>query len=222
MKNKIFEKIFVGIQSRCDSSRFPEKAFAPILGVPLIIRVIQRIQKINIPLQIALLTPKKDSKTFKAFLKDHHCSIPVFGGSENHVLERYYLAGKEFGLKTNDLIIRVTGDNPLISIILCEKLIELHDQYDLSHFLGNPLGTGIEIIKFEALEKSYIKSKNPFEWEHVTQYIYKNREQFSVFEPESPYLTKTFKHLSIDHPEDIALIESLLTINPDWDLSDLE
>ncbi|MGL4561626.1 MAG: cytidylyltransferase domain-containing protein [Brevinema sp.] len=215
------KKIFVGIQSRLNSTRFPRKAFVDILGIPLIIRVIQRIQKVHAPLEIVILTPKNEEEEFIDFLDAHHCNVPVFGGSEIHVLERYYQAATSFHLSGADIIMRVTGDNPLISIILCERLIAMHQDYDLSHFLGNPSGTGVELIKFEALEKSYMESTDPFEHEHVTQYIYKNRKTFHIFEPQSPYTSSDINCVSVDYPEDILTIKEILNKNPLWDLDDL-
>lgn len=213
------KKIFVGIQSRLNSSRFPRKAFTNILGKPLLQHVINRIEQIKFPLEIAVLTPKNEKEEFEQFLSRSNCHIPVFGGSENNVLERFYYAAKEFN--ANNIIMRVTGDNPLISIVLAEELIELHNNnIDLSHFIGNPLGTGIELISFNALEKSFQESTDPFEQEHVTPYIYRNPEKFNILEPINLYHSKyKDQSLSIDYPEDIEKIETILLLNHCWDIN---
>lgn len=214
------KKIFIGIQSRLNSTRFPKKAFVLIAGVPLIIRVIKRISQITHPHTIALLTPNKEVSEFTQFLLKYKITIPVFGGSEDNVLKRYYDAALHF--KAQDLIMRVTGDNPLISIPLANDLLKYHQDHpcDLSHYIGNSLGTGVEIITFRALEYSFHHSQDLFEKEHVTQYIYRNPHLFHIEEPICPY-KNDLTHLSIDSPKDRIFIEKLLNSNPNWDISQL-
>ena len=211
-------KIFIGIQCRIHSSRFPEKAFTPILGIPLTIRIVQRMMTLKHLHYIALLCPLRDEKIFQDLLEEYHLDIPVFGGSEENVLSRYYEASMAFG--ADDLIMRVTGDNPLISIPLADSIIDYHREHhcDLSHYLGNPLGTGVEIISFSALKKSHEKAQTAYEKEHVSPYIYKNPHLFKIGEPQSPY-TVPYSHLSIDRKEDKVLIEELLSLDSLWDIS---
>ena len=213
------EKIFIGIQSRVLSSRFPNKAFADILGIPLIVRVIQRMQQIKHPHILALLVPENEISQYTQFLIKYHINIPVFGGDETNVLHRYYHAAKYFG--SHDLIMRVTGDNPLLSPYLADLLIVYHHKKkcDLSHFLKNTFGTGVEIINFKTLEKSYQQASTVDELEHVTQYIYNNRNLFYIEEPISPYTSDIYTSLSIDYVEDIDLIENILKKYPNWDIT---
>ena len=212
------KKIFIGIQSRLFSSRFPNKSFVHILGIPLIVRVIQRMQQIKHPHTLVLLVPKNEVSQYTQFLIQHHIDIPIFGGHPTNVLHRYYHAAKQFD--SPDLIMRVTGDNPLLSPHLADLLIDYHleNPCDLSHFVKNTVGTGVEIFNFNALEKSYKEATAPDELEHVTQYIYKNRDLFHVEEPISPYISETCCKLSLDYIEDIPTIETVLTKYPDWDI----
>ncbi|MGL4367778.1 MAG: cytidylyltransferase domain-containing protein [Brevinemataceae bacterium] len=212
------KKIFAGIQCRLNSSRFPNKALAYILGKPLIVHVVNRIQKISYPMDICILCPKEDCDQIKKIIDQFSLNIPVFGGSSNNVLLRYIQA-LDFFPEYYDVIMRITGDNPLISIKLADQLITLHDpeKHDLSHFINNPHGTGIELISHDALKKSFEADLTEFEQEHMTQYIYKNPEQFHIFEPKALF-RETYSNVSVDYPEDISKIENILLKNLDWDL----
>ncbi len=209
------DKIFIGIQTRLQSARFPQKALAKILDVPLIVRVVQRIQQL--PYDMAVLCPIDEVKIFRDLLDEYQIDIPVYGGDEYNVLARYYLATKHFG--DYDFVVRVTGDNPLISVPLAQMLIDGYQYADLSHYLQNPLGTGVEMIKFSALEKSYLEASTDFQKEHVTQYIYQHTELFTIAEPISPFILSEYSHLSVDKIEDMALIIRLLEEDPEWDIS---
>ncbi|MGL5956289.1 MAG: cytidylyltransferase domain-containing protein [Brevinema sp.] len=213
------QKIFIGIQSRLNSQRFPQKALVPIMGTPLIIRVIQRLERIQYPHQIVLLCPEQEQEIFQNLLLEYHCPVPIFGGSEYNVLSRYYHAALNYGKP--QLIMRATGDNPLISASLADLLIKYHlkNKPDLSHYLHNPLGTGVELFTFSALEQSFFQASLPSHQEHVTQYIYQHPHLFSIAEPTSPFIVSEYPHLSVDRPEDLNLIKELLTQDPLWDIS---
>lgn len=191
------------------------------MGIPLIIRVIRRLQTFSLPNDLVLLCPQNELALYQDFLKQYECSIPIIGGDKDNVLSRYYHGVKEYG---NSLIMRVTGDNPLISIPLAESLVKFHKKYepDLSHYLKNPLGTGVELINFAALEQSYYEANTDFQKEHVTQYIYQNPQLFHIEEPLSPIITENITSLSVDYKEDISIIENLLKTDPNWELSNFK
>ncbi len=208
-------RVLFAIQSRLGSKRFPRKSFADICGKPLICRTAERIQKIKHP--SVIICPQNETAEYKSFLQKHNTDIEVFGGSEDNVLERFYKAALHYG--SPDIIVRVTGDNPLISPVLAEELLEAYEGGDLSHHIGNTLGTGVELIKFSALEYSYRYADADYQKEHVTQYIYQNPDLFDIREIESPYIFDYEGNLSVDLESDIKKIENLLKDNPDWDIS---
>ena len=76
------------------------------------------------------------------------------------MLERYCLAANHFNVGN---IIRATGDNPLVSPRLANLILTIHKEKgaDLSHLVGMPLGTGIEVIKKEALIQAGKEAEDP-------------------------------------------------------------
>ncbi len=206
-------RVLAAIQSRLGSSRFPKKAFAEIHGAPLIKRVADRTDKIKFPHQTVILCPKDEADLYKQLLGD----AEIFGGSEGNVLERYYKAALHYG--SPDVVMRITGDNPLLSHVLADELLNAYDGEDLSHHIGNTPGTGVELIKFSALEYSYRHADADYQKEHVTQYIYQNPQLFDIKEIESPYIFDYEGNLSVDLESDIKKIEGFLSDNPEWDIS---
>jgi spore coat polysaccharide biosynthesis protein SpsF len=106
-------------------------------------------------------------------------------GPDEDVLARYCAACRAYGVQR---VIRVTGDNPLTSARLARDIIGLHDlqRAELSHFLGCPWGTGVEVVQAEALFAAERGATMPDEREHITTYLYRHRERFSLLEPQAP------------------------------------
>jgi spore coat polysaccharide biosynthesis protein SpsF len=109
----------------------------------------------------------------------------LFAGPEEDVLERFCLAARHFRV---DRVVRATGDNPLVSARQVEALLELHraSGWDLSHFLGLPLGAGVEVVETEALETANRTSSDAYEHEHITTFLYRHPERFRIAEPACP------------------------------------
>jgi spore coat polysaccharide biosynthesis protein SpsF len=133
----------------------------------------------------------------------------VFVGPEEDVLGRYARAVEDFGVGR---IVRATGDNPLVSARAAEALLEIHDRekLDLSHYLNNPLGTGVEVLQAEALLEAHVRTRDPYEREHITTYHYRHRSAFRVGEipcPEAWAFPEA--RLTVDTEEDYALLQDL-------------
>ncbi|SFB74327.1 spore coat polysaccharide biosynthesis protein SpsF [Brevinema andersonii] len=213
-------EIFAGIQARLGSKRFPGKIFAPLIGKPILTHVIQRVQAMKNIKNHALLVPDREIETFHDFIKKEKLDIQVFGGSELDVLKRYVDAARYFCVQNP--IMRVTADNPLLSVFLANQLIDLFDEtMDLAHFLGNPLGTGVEIVTPKALLSAHKNATSSTDKEHVTQYIYKNRQIFRVFEPQIQ-LSIPYDFVSVDTSQDLERVEKILAMNPEWGIKDFK
>ncbi len=200
----------VCLQVRINSARLPFKAILPLKGGVVIQHTIKALT--NVKADLYLLLTDEDSY---GYLKPFIVGTPfeIFVGPSEDVLARYYLAAKKYSVRT---VVRATGDNPLVSAIYTDKIVEIHRRSgaDLSHYLDIPLGTGVEVIERDALEQAYFESVDPFEHEHITTYMYRHRDFFRVVEriPDNPDIRCNDK-VSIDTVEDykkISLIYSKL------------
>lgn len=172
-------KIGIILQARMGSSRLPGKILKNIREKTLLEHIIFRLKflKHNASFVIATSDEVNNDKV-EDFCGQNN--IECFRGSENNVLERYYLCAKKYGFKH---IIRLTGDNPFTDVEELDNLIDLHvntaSDYSNS-FESLPTGVGAEIFTFDALEKSYYEGKEPHHIEHVNEYMLENPQIFKT------------------------------------------
>ncbi len=191
-----------------DSERLPGKVIMKIGNKPLIAHIVERLSLSKYIRNIIVATTEDSVSDIQEALQGYDY-VKFFLGSKKNVLERYFLAAKNFGSK---IIIRATGDNPLVCPEFLDKALELHfdAEADLTHYLGIPLGTGVEIINKEALFLTYKNTRSPYDQEHVTPFIYKNRDSFKVLEPLSSGLYYAPEiRVTVDIPEDIARVRKI-------------
>lgn len=196
----------VFVQVRLGSTRFPCKALIPLKGGNLIQHVMRSLKPVPAS-HYVLLTDNYSAGVLKYLADDE--GFDVFKGPGEDVLERYYLAWKYYGSR---IIIRATGDNPLVSAEYIEKIIEVHnaEHADLSHYLGIPLGTGVEIIDANALQNARDRAVDPYEREHITTYMYRHRSIFKIIEKKAPERVNFSKvAVSLDTGRDFNLLREI-------------
>jgi spore coat polysaccharide biosynthesis protein SpsF len=194
------------LQVRLHSHRLPRKALLPLQGLAVLTHVLRALKGIRAELY-ALLTDSRSVDALAPLAEPEGFS--VFVGPEEDVLARYARATEQFDVQR---IIRATGDNPLVSARAAEALLAIHvrDDYELSHFLDNPLGTGVEVVDAGALLKAHTQARDPFEREHITTYLYRHQQAFRVGEipcPEAWAFPQA--RLTLDTEEDYALLQEL-------------
>ncbi len=199
-------RIGIFLQVRLDSTRLNKKAFLPLIDGNVIEQAMRALKNVKADVY-ALLTNDISEKALKEFADKE--GFEVFAGPSEDVLKRYFLAAEYFKV---DCIIRATGDNPLVSSELADNIIEIHNNEfaDLSHFIGMPLGTGVEVISLNALNKMEADAADAFEREHITTHIYRNLDRFKVIEKKcsKEYYLPDIK-ISIDTKEDYELIRKI-------------
>ncbi len=196
------------IQARLGSTRLAEKVLMPLSGKPMIVHVIERAQAIEGAGSVILATGKSVANDPLEKIAAG-CGIDFFRGSEDNVLERFYLAVKNSGC---DYIIRITGDNPLTDHVSASGALQhaIDRKCDHCSVSGIPVGTGVEIISMNALERANREGFSPYHFEHVTPYIKEHPELFSI-EKYMPVLDNPFPdlRLTVDTPEDFQLMEKI-------------
>jgi len=201
-------KIDIIVQARYSSSRFPGKILRKINNKTLFEILVLRLKKIkNVNnIIIACTNNYNDIKIIQLCQK---MNLKYYSGSENNVLERFYLAAKKYKSKN---IIRVTSDCPLIDpkivnagikVFLKKKVDYLSNCYPPTF----PDGLDFEIFKFNALKKAYLNSKNNIEKEHLTQYII-NNPKFSKFNYENDKDYSQIR-LTVDYYKDYLVIKKI-------------
>jgi spore coat polysaccharide biosynthesis protein SpsF len=196
----------VFLQARLGSTRLPGKALLPLGGTTVLQLAMRALARVEAGVH-ALLTEPRSSAAFAEPARAE--GFELFVGSEEDVLDRFCRAAAKFGVGR---VVRATADNPLVSPAQVRSLLALHEAsgWQLSHYLGPPLGTGVEVIEAEALAEAGAAASEPFEREHVTPFLYRHPELFRVGEPSCPaawHLPEA--RLTLDTAADYELLGSL-------------
>ncbi|MDC7234125.1 MAG: hypothetical protein PQJ58_12900 [Spirochaetales bacterium] len=198
MKSAVF------LQVRLDSSRLPRKALKVIEGKTVIEHAMLSLR--NIPLDNYVIVTAEGDQTELTPLAEK-CGFSVFAGDRQDVLKRYIDAGRVY---EPDIIIRATGDNPLVAWEPAAELLAFlknQEETDYTAMLGIPVGCGVEIFRRRALEKTFPLTEAPYDHEHVTPYIYNNPEVFSLYYHR--HLPELTQRVTLDTVEDFIRISCI-------------
>ncbi len=200
------------IQARMGSSRLPGKMLLEIAKKPLLQHVIKRVQQATQVDKIILATTTQD-KDLPLVQKAKELGVFTFTGSENDVLDRYYQAAQTVQAKEQDLIVRITGDCPLINPEIIDQVI-LHHKEQGVDYTSNvhpptfPDGMDVEVFTMKTLTKAWNEATLPSEREHVTPYIWKN-QFFSKANLTSPQNYSNLR-ITVDQAEDLEFIRKII------------
>jgi len=197
------------IQARMGSTRYPGKVLDEIAGIPMLHHIVERTRyagKID-AIVIATTTNANDRILLK---RAREWQVIGFAGSEHDVLKRYLGAANLVGAT---VVVRITGDNPLFEprfIDACVSALR-RENADYCYVDGCILGTGVEAVTVEALNKVDTLATRPHQREHVTPYIAEHPGTFKVVSvPAEPrYRMPEGVRLTVDTKEDIKLVRRI-------------
>jgi Spore coat polysaccharide biosynthesis protein F, CMP-KDO synthetase homolog len=204
------KKILCVVQARMGSERLPGKVIKPILNKPMILHTLDRLSKSNYINELILATSELEKEELLVQIVKE-AKYNVFRGSENNVLDRYKKASD---LYKGDIIIRVTGDCPLIDPVIVDNVISnfIMNDYDYVR-LDVPdtfiRGFDVEVFSKEALDKTFKSVKEDKHREHVTLYMYENRDKFKVGYVKGEELYNKNYRLCVDTKEDLELVTNI-------------
>ena len=213
-------KILAIVQARMGSERLPGKVMKVLDGVPMITHTLRRLEKSKYIDQVILATSVQDRDTPLAEYVET-LGIGVYRGDETNVLERYCQAVERYG---GDLIIRITGDCPLIDPLIVDQLITKYLTHDFAFIrLDVPntflRGFDCEVFSKEVLTQTEASVKQAeahggvdcqMYKEHVTYYMYHHPEQFKYGVLAYDGKVNTQLNLSVDTLEDFKRVEKLI------------
>ena len=200
------------IQTRMGSSRLPGKVLLELKdGKSVLDYVINQLgfcETID-KIVVATTTLTEDDKIVE-FCESNN--VEYFRGDSKNVLDRHYQCAKKYSLST---IIRMPSDKPLLDPQVVDNIVRVFNSgsYDyVTNFLPSttPGGTEVEVFSFKALEKSWIDVELPSEKEHVTNHIYKNKDEFRIFNVENDVDLSKFRWV-VDRKEDYILVKEIIS-----------
>ncbi len=192
------------------STRLPGKILKDILGEPMLLRLIRRVESAELLDDIIIATTTSTEDNVVEDLCNTN-KIKIFRGDELDVLKRYYFAAKQFD---SEVIVRLTGDNPLVDPNIIDVAVKnfLHGQESKStNYLSTknyPYGINVEVFSSSAIEKAYNQSSVTHEREHVTPYLYNHPELFHI-EYFISNIDLSFHRWTVDTEEDYTLIKEI-------------
>lgn len=206
------------LQARTSSHRLPGKVLSPILGMPLILRALERIGRAGRidRLVLATSTDPSDDLLAAAVADAGH---RVHRGPLDDVLSRFLqvIDGSD-----DETVVRLTGDNVLTDPAVIDRVIEAHLASGADYTANTlersfPRGLDVEVFRAEALRHVDRLATSSDEREHVTLGIYRRPEVFALHSV-TQHPDRSDLRWTVDYPEDLefarAVYEHLWESNP--------
>ena len=197
MKKKY--KIIGLIPSRLRSRRLPFKALLPINNIPLIIHTYKRAKMSKLIDDVIICCDdKKILKVAKKYKANAILTSTHHSNGTERIFEAYLKIKKKY-----DFIINIYGDEPLISPIHIDKVIDFHIKNDdadiiLPYFkIKNVNNTNIvKLVINNKKELMYLSRANvPFEFRSKSKYLKKHLSILSLNISMKKFIVKSFSQL---------------------------
>ena len=211
-------KIVAIIQARMGSTRLPDKVLKKLAGRSVIEILLARLSGSELINEICVATShNQENDLLCNTIKQ--LGYRVIRGSETNVLERYWDAAEA---TSADIIVRITGDCPVVDPKLVDKVIQLYLNGD-TDYASNinpptfPDGLDVEVFSRDALDAAKIRARSDFDREHVTPFI--RNGNFKNLNLKNTRDTSELR-LTLDEPEDLLLLQKVFeNFSPEIDFN---
>jgi len=201
-------KVVALVQARLGSIRFPGKVLKLIKGKPMIELLLKRLSTSKEIDEIIVASSEEiDNDKLQLFVESlgYKCTR----GKELDVLKRFYESAKE---TEADIIVRITGDCPLVDSSLVDDCIRSYKNANVDYFSNTnpptyPDGLDVEVFSFQSLKTANEEAFLDYEREHVTPYIINSKK----FLKSSLQFDSDLSSLrwTVDEQEDFAVISKV-------------
>ncbi|MCC5954240.1 MAG: glycosyltransferase family protein [Acidimicrobiia bacterium] len=197
------------VQARAGSARLPRKVLRPLAGRPVLDWVVRAARTATLVDEVVVATTAEDSDDDTVACAAA-CGAHTVRGSTDDVLARFVQVLDEVQA---DVVVRVTGDSPLLDPTVLDQAIGAFVAGDLDYLSTNrpaslPLGVGVEVVSAASLRRLEPVARG-VERVHVTPHFYLHPDQHRtaslVFQPDASDLRVT-----LDTADDAVLIEAIV------------
>lgn len=202
------------IQARMSSTRLPGKVLLDLGGRAVLSRIVERVRQSKLITRVVVATTVDSSdEPIVKLCQDE--KVEVFRGSLPDVLDRYYLAATKYNA---DIVVRLTGDCPLIDPQLIDQTIQLliDQQADFScnrlpppFHRTYPIGLDVEVCSMATLTYAWHVAEEKHDREHVMPYLYEVKGRFKVVQLDHTEDLGSLRW-TLDTPEDYTLLQEVI------------
>jgi spore coat polysaccharide biosynthesis protein SpsF len=198
------------IQARITSSRLPGKVLMPLLGLPSIVFMVERV-RLSAQLDHVVVATSTEASDDPLVAVLSAAGIDCHRGSLHDVLDRFVGAARSAGA---DHVVRLTGDCPLMDADLIDTALELLATNPVD-YVSNvdpptyPDGLDVEAFTFDSLTVAHRDATETAEREHVTPFIRQHKERFRSLCWQGIGDLSSLRW-TIDHQDDLDHVRSLL------------
>jgi spore coat polysaccharide biosynthesis protein SpsF len=204
-------KTIATIEARMTSSRLPGKVLLPAQGKPMLARMVERLKMVpSLDGIVVATTVNTTDDPIEQLTKE--LGVGCWRGSEEDVLARVLDAAHAHDI---GVIVELTGDCPLIDPAIVEQCIQAYRAAGVD-YLSNilertyPIGMDTQVFATRILDDVARRTADPADHEHVSLYIYRHPEIYSLRNvPAPPELRDPELRLTLDTPQDYELIDAV-------------
>jgi len=202
-----------------NSQRLPGKVLKEVEGKPLLLYLLERLEKSPVLERIVVAT--SDGGSDEPIADFCRCrEISCFRGSLANVAERFCRLLNHY---PGDAFVRISGDSPLLDPrLVTEAVVTL--ERSTADLVTNvllrtfPKGQSVEVLRRDVFMRHYPCFAEDHDREHVTPYFYRKSEMFNILNIESGEDWGEVQ-MSVDTEEDFLMIEKMIGLmdKPHWD-----
>jgi spore coat polysaccharide biosynthesis protein SpsF len=190
------------------SRRLPGKVLTELAGRPLVAHCLGRLAAALVgPVYLATTDQPADDPLAETA---ERLGYRVFRGPEADVLQRFVQVADYLDAR---FFIRATADNPAVDIDAPARVVKQLYATGADHVVeaGLPVGAAVEGARVAALYQAMAQSRDPYDHEHVTPYLYRTPGRFLAISPEAPgHIRRPDLRLTVDTPDDLGFMRTVL------------
>ncbi len=197
-----------------------------LAGETVLKRVVERVMRFSLVDDVIVATSELRADDAVA-AECARIGVETFRGSESDVLERFAGAARATDA---DVCVRLTADCPLLDPGVSDSIISVfHEAEGAADYASNkipqsfPRGLDTEVFSRDALDRAAREAREPYERVHVTAYMYRHPELFSLISVTSD-VDRADWRWTIDTAEDLEFVRevySRLGGTPDFSWHDV-
>lgn len=197
------------IQARTSSQRLHGKMLMKIGQKTLLEQVITRVSQARLLDTVIVATSDEKSDDQLSELCDS-INIPCYRGSLENVALRMTQAAEAYQISA---FVRVNGDSPIIDYRLIDRGLQLFKDHNpdlVSNVVQRsfPKGQSVEVVKVRAMRKILETTCDPQDLEHVTRFIYANRDMFRIYSFQNDQDLSAIQ-MSVDELQDFIRVKTI-------------